>query len=149
MELKHHLHPDKLETYSFWWSEARLVLAALTLLLNGMPFIFFVLPRGFIILTWPLLELSWLISGVASAYMIYRWYAGGQKLFGHKKIEDLVAFAISVISGINLGLAGVTHMNIGMQIAGGRLMFLIVAVVYLIVAGYLLKRWNESSTKIF
>ncbi len=148
MDIKHHTHPDQLETYSFWWTEARLVLAALALLMGGIPAVFLLVPGAFGI-TWPLLKLCWLISGAASAYLAYRWYTGGMKVFGGKDNKDMAAFIISVVSGINLGLTGLLGANIGARILGGRVFFAIAGIVYLVVAAYLLKRYNESGKRVF
>ena len=141
-------NPAELEKYAFWWSEARLVIAAFALLLGGIPPIYMLLP-GMYALTAPLLKICWVISGVVSAYLGYRWYTGGQKVFGGKEIKDTVAFAILVVTGLNLGVTGIFGVNIGMSLAGGRLIFLLAGLVYLAVAGYFFKRWNESGKKIF
>jgi len=148
MDLKKHAHPDKLELYGFWWTEARLVLAGIALLMGGIPAVFLLLP-GMYGITWPFLKLAWLISGVVSAYLAYRWYTGGQKVFGGKDKKDLTAFAVAVVTGINLGLAGLLGANIGMRILGGRLIFFLAGLIYLAAAAYLFKRYNESGKKLF
>jgi hypothetical protein len=63
-----------------------------------------------------LLIACWIISGVAAGYLLYRWYEGGQKLFGHKDHLDTVTFLVLCISGLNLGFAGVFGKNLGMTI---------------------------------
>jgi hypothetical protein len=40
MDLQEHSRPDALERYSFLWSEARLVVAAVALLIGGLSFVF-------------------------------------------------------------------------------------------------------------
>ena len=70
-------------------------------------------------------------------------------LFGKKDTKDTVAFFVSVISGINLGLVGLLGRNIGMSISSNYTVFVVVAVVYVVSAGYLYKRWNESGRKLF
>ena len=148
MDIKHHTHPDQLETYSFWWSEVRLVVAAVSLLVGGFPVVFWLLPFGFG-LTWPLLKLCWLITGLASLYLGYRWFTGGKRVFGGKKNKDLIAFGVSVVSGINLGLTGLLGANIGMRILSGRFIFAIVGVIYLVSAWYLYKRYNQHGKRVF
>ncbi len=140
--------PHQLEKYAFYWSEVRLVLAGVALLLGGVPAVFLLLP-GMYGITWPLLKLCWIISGVASAYLAYRWFNGGQHVFGHKQPKDTTAFLVSVVSGINLGLTGLLGRNIGMTMAGGKLVFIIVGVLYLWAAYHLYQRWKSHAEKIF
>jgi uncharacterized membrane protein YuzA (DUF378 family) len=133
MSFKHHTHPDQLEKYSFWWSEVRLVIAAVALLLGGVPPIFLLNPIPSLVGTISaLLQIAWIISGVVSVYLLYRWNAVGHKLFGAKVPLDRYAFLVNVVSGLNLGLTGLLHKNIGMSIAYGPLVFLILALIYLV-----------------
>ena len=64
-----------LERNSFLWSEVRLIIAAVALFLGGLPPIYLVLPIpalfGFVRI---LLVLAWIVSGVASGYLLYRWH---------------------------------------------------------------------------
>jgi hypothetical protein len=144
MDIKEHAHPDKLEEYSFLWSEARLLIAAIALLIGGRPPLLLVLPTLYGVLT-----LAWLMSGVASGYLLYRWNAGGQKLFGGKAPLDTAAFFVSVVSGINLGLAGLIGRNIGISISSNYFVFIVVALLYLASAYHLYTRWNASGKKLF
>ena len=116
------------------WSEARLVIAAIALFLGGIPPIFLILPGT--ALTALMLKVCWLISGAASLYLIYRWFNIRHNLFGKKDSKDMFAFLVMVISGINLGLTGVTGNNIGMSIWSGRIIFLVVGILYLWTAYY-------------
>ncbi len=138
----------QLEIYSFWWSEIRLVIAAIALLLGGVPPIYILTPPDFFGIAQIGLVLCWIMSGLASGYLLYRWYDGGQKVFGHKDSKDTLAFLVMIISGINLGLAGVLGRNIGMAIFSGRLIFAIVAVAYLFAAYHMFTRYNKAG-KIF
>ncbi|MSR76410.1 MAG: hypothetical protein EXS68_02360 [Candidatus Ryanbacteria bacterium] len=144
------MKPENLEKYSFLWSEARLIIAALALLLGGTPPLYWLLGSsvfyGFI---GTILTLSWLISGAASVYLGWRWYTGGQKVFGKKDTRDTVMFFVSVVSGINLGLVGFLGSNIGMRIASGRIVFAITAVLYIVAALHLWTRWNAHGKKVF
>lgn len=152
MNYKHHLHPDRLERYSFLWSEARLVIAALALFMGGVPpavSMAFALSMPVAGLIGGLLTLSWIISGIASAYLLYRWISIGKKIFGMRNRHDLAAFLVSVISGINLGLTGLTGRNIGMTIFPGYLFFLIAAIAYLIAAWHLWRRWKSHGERLF
>jgi len=150
MNIKKHSEPDSLERYSFWWSEARLVIAAIALFIGGVPVLWVILPvpalYGFVRF---ILSLSWLISGLASGYMLYRWMSGGKKLFGKKDSLDTTVFFVSVVSGINLGIAGLLGINIGMAISSTYAVFFLVALVYLASAYHLLRRWRESGSRIF
>src|SRR3989344_6701391 len=109
--------PAQLERYSFLWSQARLLIAAVALFIGGVPPVLAYNPiPGLYGLVSSLLTLSWIISGVAALYLAYRWNANHQMLFGGKAQRDTIAFFISVVSGINLGLTGVLGNNIGMSI---------------------------------
>jgi hypothetical protein len=148
MNIQQHTSPNSLERYSFLWSEARLLIAALALFIGGIPplVVFGPFPSG---LTSSILTLSWIVSGLASGYLLFRWLQGGKILFGGKVGLDRVAFFISVISGLNLGLTGVLGRNVGMSISSNRGIFVIAGLIYLVAAGYLYKRWKSSTQRIF
>jgi hypothetical protein len=150
MSFKNHTHPDALERYAFLWSEARLVVAAVALFIGGIPPILYFLPipglYGILSLG---LKLAWLISGAASIYLAYRWYAGGQKLFGKNDMKDTVAFFVSVVSGINLGFVGLLGLNVGMSISSNYGLFVVVGLLYLASAAYLYQRWVSHGKRLF
>lgn len=147
--LKEHMQPHGLERLSFLWSEVRLLIAALALLLGGIPPLRLLLPapslHGFVGL---ILTLSWLISGLAAAYLLYRWYTGGRMLFGGRDMKDTVAFFVMVISGINLGIVPILG-NIGMSISSNYTVFIVASVAYIVAALYLYRRWKQFGEKIF
>jgi len=153
MDLKEHTTPNNLVKYSFLWSIARLVIAAVALFLGGYPPAMYLVSNlglsGLYSITGSLLSLAWIISGVVAVYLGYRWYTGGQTVFGGKEKLDVVAFFVMIVSGINLGLTGLLGNNIGMSISSDKLVFIIVGVIYLATAGYLMKRWKESGEKLF
>jgi uncharacterized membrane protein YuzA (DUF378 family) len=151
MDYKHHLHPDRLERYSFLWSEARLVIAAVALFIGGTPPLIaaaFALRLPILGLIVPLLTLAWILSGAASAYLLYRWFKGGQRVFGGKDKMDTAAFFVSVVSGLNLGLAGLLSRNIGMSIFPGYVFFVIAGLAYLVSAWHLYRRWKSHGEKV-
>lgn len=150
MHFKDYSRPEVLEKYSFWWSEARLVIAAVALLIGGVPVLRVLLPAAALsgLVTF-LLTFFWILSGIASGYLLYRWAKGGQKLFGGKNSKDTVAFFVSVLSGLNLGLTGLLNTNIGMSIASGTFVFILTAIVYVAAAAYLFRRWNASGKRMF
>ncbi|MFZ2886594.1 MAG: hypothetical protein WA021_02115 [Minisyncoccia bacterium] len=150
MSFQKHLQPHNLERYAFLWSEIRLVIAAVALFIGGIPPVlyFFSVPGLYGILTFGL-KLSWLISGVASVYLLYRWQTGGQKLFGHRDTKDLVAFMVNAVSGVNLGIVGLLGTNIGMSILSNYAVFVITGLAYLASAAYLYQRWNAHHQKLF
>ena len=61
----------------------------------------------------------------------------------------LIAFFVSVVSGINLGLAGLIGTNIGMQISSNRAIFVLVGLLYVVAAYHLYQRWNANKQKLF
>lgn len=147
------LKPEKLERYSFFWSEARLLVAAIALFKGGVPYVWFLLAEmPFYSLISNILSLAWIISGVASVYLLYRWQTGARKLFGIRlwqNTPDTFAFSISIITGINLGLAGLWGTNIGMTIFYGNFILKLTALIYVVTAVYLYSRWRASGQKIF
>jgi hypothetical protein len=81
MDWKRYTKRKNLDKYSFFWSEARLLIASVSLFIGGMPVIF---AFGYNPLFSSLLNLSWIISGLASAYLLYRWNQNHRKIFGAK-----------------------------------------------------------------
>jgi len=147
MDFRNH---HELERYSFLWSEVRLLVAAVALLLGGVPPIAYLLGSGaYAGVVGLLLKLAWIASGVAAVYLLYRWYVRGMKIFGQNNRKDTLAFGVMILSGINLGLVGLVGTNIGMSIASSRPIFIIVAVVYLFSAYYLYQRWRAHGEKLF
>lgn len=130
--------PQELTKYSFYWSEVRLLVAAVALLLGGIPPILMVMPS--IPLVGTLLTLSWILSGVAAAYLAYRWYTNDFRVFGGKAKLDLAAFGVMVVSGLNLGVVGIAGTNIGMSISSNYTVFILAALVYLASAFHLYRR---------
>jgi hypothetical protein len=147
MDFRNH---HELERYSFLWSEARLLIAAAALLLGGVPPLVWIMGgSAYGGLVGLLLKLSWIISGVAAAYLLYRWYGAGMRLFGQNNKKDTLAFGVMVLSGLNLGLVGLVGTNIGMSIAASQPVFILVAVIYLFSAYYLYQRWRAHGEKLF
>ncbi|RJQ36531.1 hypothetical protein C4552_03360 [Candidatus Parcubacteria bacterium] len=150
MDLQEYTEPRRLEYYSFVWSEARLVIAAVALLIGGRPVLSAILPHpAFSALVGAVLTITWILSGVASGYLLYRWVQAGQEVFGGKDIRDTAAFLIAAVSGINLGLVGLIGTNIGMTILSNYPVFVIVALLYIAAALYLFQRWSASGKKLF
>ena len=150
MDLKNYSHPDTLERYSFLWSEARLVVAAFALLLGGIPVLrYFVVIPALFGLVGLILTITWILSGAASGYLLWRWISAQKVLFGGKDKLDTIAFLVSVVSGINLGIVGLLGTNIGMSILSSYPVFVITALLYIADAGYLLWRWNTSGQRLF
>jgi len=147
MNLQKHTTKEKLEEYSFLWSEIRLVIAAIALFIGGVPPLFFLLGSSYGLMS-SLLGLSWIISGVASVYLLYIW-SKTRTLFGANEKRDLYAFLVMIVSGINLGLAGFIRTNIGMSISSNKFLFWIVGIIYLASAYYLHKRWKANGKKLF
>lgn len=149
MDISQHTQPNKLERYSFIWSEARLIIAALAMLIGGASPIYLIAPASLFNLTQTGLTIAWLISGVSALYLLYRWYTNGMKVFGGNDMKDTVAFLAMVVSGLNLGLVPLLGKNIGMSILSGRPVFFVSGVIYLVVAYYLYKRWKSHGERLF
>ena len=149
MEAKEYTHPDQLERYSFLWSEARLVIAAISLLAGATPVALRILPYALYSTTTSFLVLAWIVSGATSAYLLYRWNANGKILFGKKDALDMIAFLASAISGINLGLTGLIRQNIGMSIFSNSILFSLAGLIYLAAAIHLYMKWSANGQRIF
>lgn len=151
MDINEHTKPGKLEYYSFLWSILSMLLTSLALFLGGIPPIYKLISSssGLYGLVSSLLTVSWLISGIAAGYLLYRWSKGGKTLFGGKNSLATTAFFVMIISGFNLGITGITGSNIGFSIFSSSLFLMPGAVIYLATAGFLLSRWKASGKKLF
>jgi|SRR3989344_1470676 len=150
MNFQEHTQPDKLERYSFLWSEIRLLIAAVALFLGGYPPLLYIFRISSLYgIENLLLKLCWIISGVASGYLLYRWFTGNKMLFGGKANLDTAAFFVSIVSGINLGITGLLGTNIGLSISSNKLILVIFGLLYLASAYHLSKRWKASGKKLF
>jgi len=146
MDIQQHTTPDRLERYSFIWSLVRLVVAAVALFLGGVPPVLLIFRNVGIV--GMLLTLSWIISGLAAAYLLYRW-TKTKTVFGGKQKYDVWTFFIMVVSGLNLGLLGILGTNIGMSISSNRVIFLLTGIIYLVSAYHLYTRWKSHGQKVF
>ena len=140
---------QELTKYSFWWSEVRLLIAAMALFIGGVPPIYLMVPPALFSLTTFLLKLAWIISGLAVIYLLYRWYDTGQKLFGQKDHKDVLSFLVLVVSGLNLGFAGVFGRNLGFLITTNKYILFIVGICYLAAAWRLWTHGKKHGGKIF
>jgi hypothetical protein len=149
MDIKEHTTPEKLERYSFLWSEVRLLIAALALFLGGVPpALYFIRVSGLYGTIHSLLTIAWLVSGAAALYLFYKWYKG-RMLFGGKVQMDTYAFFVMVVSGVNLGLTGLLGNNIGMSISSNRVVFFVVGLLYLAAAYRLYRSWKSNGERVF
>ena len=156
MDIKEHTQPEKLERYAFLWSEARLVLSAITLFLaalSGSAIPLAIKLTG----SYGLMGISglvWILSGIASAYLLYQWFKNGKTVFGGNNQTDRIAFLVSIVFGINLGLAGLGN-NIALGIAYRLpdvitvLSFVVGGLVYLWAAWHLWKGWKANGEHLF
>ncbi|OGC80290.1 hypothetical protein A2943_00230 [Candidatus Adlerbacteria bacterium RIFCSPLOWO2_01_FULL_51_16] len=144
------MNHDKLLWWSFVWSEVRLLIAAVALFIGGVPpaLSLAVNIPGALPLVLLGLKLCWIISGLSAAYLLYRW-AEHRTLFGKKDTWDSAAFAVMVVSGLNLGFVGLLGQNIGMSISSNYIVFVVVAGLYVVSAIYLHQRWSAHGQKLF
>lgn len=150
MKLETYTRPAALDRYAFLWSEARLIIAAIALFIGGYPPVLYILSSaGLYGVVMFFLRIAWIISGLTAAYLLYRWFTGGQTIFGQKHKADLIAFLILVLSGINLGLVGLIGQNIGMSLASGYAVFVITGLAYVVSAYHLYTRWKSHGEKLF
>jgi uncharacterized membrane protein YuzA (DUF378 family) len=55
---------------------------------------------------------------------------------------------VLIVSGFNLGFAGLFKTNIGMSISSNYVLFLIVGLLYIFSAYYLFTQWKKNNKKI-
>lgn len=150
MNFQEHAKPENLLKYSFIWSEIRLIIASVALFLGGIPPLIRLNPfSGLYEILGTLLTLCWIISGITSGYLIYRWNIGGRILFGRKNTIDTVTFFVMIVSGFNLGIAGLFKTNIGMSISSNDVLFVAVGLLYLFSVWHLFKEWKRFNKKLF
>lgn len=138
-----------LDSFSFWWSEIRLGIAAVALFIGGVPPVFLFVQPSMYALVGLLLKIAWIISGLSAGYLLYRWYDTGQKLFGHKDHRDILAFLMLVLSGLNLGFAGLFGQNLGMAVTSSHLVFVVVGFIYVFSAWQLWKSYKGNRSRVF
>lgn len=147
MNIKECSSPEKLEEYSFKWSQIRLLVAAVALFIGGIPPVLYFFPGSALLSLF--LKLAWIMSGFASGYMLYRWNLGKRMVFGGSQQKDVIAFFVSVVSGLNLGVTGLLGLNIGMSVFSNKLIFILVGLLYLAAAYHLQIRWKANGKKMF
>ncbi len=147
------MNHNKLEKYSFWWSEVRLALGAIALFLGGVPSVVYLIARfnlfGLFNPVFVLLNIAYLISGASAIYLLYRFFKGGRRVFDSKHWMDLGSFAVMVISGINLGLTAVIGQNPGLSITAYHPILIVVGIFYLVSMVYLYRRFRAHGNRLF
>ena len=150
MDVQEHTKPENMLRYSFLWNEARLVIAAISLLWGATP----VLSRFMSSSGYGIYVICSVISGVVGVYLLYLWNKAGRKLFGGNDRKDLIAFMIATLSGVHLGLGGLLGTNIAMSIIGySGLLFTLAVIVtgllYLWSAWHLWQQYKTHGEKLF
>jgi hypothetical protein len=151
VDISKHMKLDNILRYSFLWNQARLVIAALSLMLGGFPIALKIFGSSSSAVG-SFLSLAWIISGLAAGYLLYSWYKAGKKVFGGEEKKDCVAFWIAIISGLHLGWAGLTGTNVGMTVVPSGLLTLVMlaaGVLYLWSAWHLHTRYKANGEKLF
>jgi uncharacterized membrane protein YuzA (DUF378 family) len=140
---------EQLANYAFLWSEARLVIAAIALVMGGPPVLLF-FPfapiYGLLVL---LVKLAWIVSGVASLYLLYRWAGASWYVFDKANRGDVSAFVVMIVSGINLGITGIIQVNPGLSFFPAYVFSLIGAGAYAWAAYRLYVKWQGSGRRVF
>ena len=150
MDFKEHTKPANLLRYSFWWNEARLVVAAISLIWGATPLMYRLFSSGL----GGFYTLFSLISGAAALYLLYEWNRQGRKLFGGNDTKDLVAFMVATLSGVHLGLGALFSTNFIMAMLGYSggivtLAAIVGGIVYLWAAFCMHKRFKENGGELF
>jgi uncharacterized membrane protein YuzA (DUF378 family) len=61
----------------------------------------------------------------------------------------MLAFLLLILSGLNLGFAGVFGLNLGMNITRNPIIFFIIGILYLFAAYQLWTSYQKNKRKIF
>ncbi len=150
--MKEHTTPEALEKYSFQWMIVCLVLTALSLFFGATPIATQIFGYSNN-LVGTLLNLSWLISGVASAFLLYFWNQKGQKLFGESDKKHKFLFLLMIVIGLNIGLIILIGNNILMSIFWNlgiaNILFKIFALISAYTAFTLFNAWKANAEQLF
>lgn len=145
MDIEAHTQPDSLERYAFWWLMALLVFSAAAMFMDARPALTLIVGYS----AWSLLKLAWIVSGAAAVYLVYRWNQTGKKVFGGDDSKDKLAFWFMILTGLNVGLTGVTGNNIYLSIFYGSLVYVATGVACLAAAYHMHTRWKANGEKLF
>ncbi len=142
-------HADTLTTLAFFWTLARLGISMVALVIGSPPvllFFSFAPAYGF---AWLFLRLSWILSGVTAAYLLYRWFNAKGYVFDKATRKDMIALGIAIVSGLNLGVTGLIGTNPGLSVFSAYLFALVAAGAYAWTAHHLYQRFQQSGHKLF
>jgi hypothetical protein len=149
MDIQEKIKNKSLLEWAFCWNQLRLVIAGATLILAKQSPILTYLSIPIISpLAMNFMGAAWIISGGAAGYLIYKWNEGGKKVFGGDDKKDVVAFWIAVITGVHLGIAGLTGNNIGFSVVPYEIIvpvMIITGVAYFWSAYHLHKRGGVNA----
>ena len=146
--MEEHMTPAKLERYAFFWLIGLLALSAIAMLLGARPLAHVVFGYSSNSIN-SLLNLSWIISGVAALFLAYQWTKHSKQVFGGNDKKDLAAFLIMLLTGFNLGIYGILGQNYILNI-NDSFAYLIILSALCIWSGYhLWTRWTESGERVF
>lgn len=141
-----YLDSVRLDRLAIWWSLMRMVLVASILLFGYVPLL------GGLSFMAPFVPWLWMVSGLVSIYLAYRWFVSDMKLLNETDILATAAFWLMIISGLNLGLASFGD-NFGMAIVAdvpmSDLILKAVGVAYLLSVGFLYRKWSQSGLLFF
>lgn len=156
MDIQEKIKSKSLLEWAFCWNQLRLIIAGATLLLAKQSPILLYLSIPLITpLAGQFMTLAWIVSGAAAGYLIYTWNKSDKTIFGSTDRKDMAAFWIATLSGIHLGIAGLTGMNIGFATVPYAILtpvMIIAAIAYFWSAFYLHskggvnKMFNQSQT---
>ena len=139
---------DKLEMYAFVWLLLLLLFSAAAMFLGAQPLVLKVAgssSSG----VYSLLNLAWIVSGVAAVYLTYLWVKGGKQVFGGNDQKSKFAFFFMLVAGYNMGLTGVLGNNIFLSFASGMALYVIAGALCLISAYLLWTGWKANGQSLF
>ena len=148
MSINEHTSPAKLERYAFYWLLLLLLFSAAALFLGARPAI--TLVTGYYSSSvWSLLNVAWLISGAAAAYLTYLWLQNGKQVVGTSDTKTQVTFWFMLLAGYNLGITGLLGNNIFLNVINNKILWYATGVLCLLAAYRLYTQWKANDESLF
>jgi len=97
---------------------------------------------------WSLLDIAWIVSGIAAGYLVYEWLQHSRQVFRGNR-NATYAFWFMILTGVNVGIAGILGPNLFLNIFSSSLFHYVTGALCLFAAIYLFIAWRRSGGVIF
>lgn len=134
--------------YSFYWLMLLLLFSAGAMFLGARPPVTLIFGYSSSAV-WSILDICWIVSGVAAAYLVYQWQQHNRQVFGGRETKDRIAFWFMIVVGLNMGVAGIFGPNLFLNMFENKVVYVVAGGVCLIQAYHLWNRWRKSGEVLF